>query len=165
MKGAGLTLYVYLVNSARYAPCVCCCHNARAAHAWQVFVGGGTNLMPTSCLPRVCPRSSYCNHRPAGFIRKEITDFESRMKPYTTFKALRRMYKALSKPQHQTAIVQAVHGGPRLQPDGSYVVHLAPAGVPFRDPPSSEAELKLVVAGVLRGLAAMHQEGACGAHG
>lgn len=140
-----------------------CC----TTHAWQVFVGVllspymHASILVAPCLP-------YLNHRPAGFIRKVVTNFQGHMGPYTSFDVRQRMYKALSKPQHQTAIVQAMKGYPKLNDDdddGSYVVHLTPAGVPFRDPPSSEAELKRVVAGVLRGLAALHEEGACCVHG
>ncbi|KAG2433017.1 hypothetical protein HXX76_008744 [Chlamydomonas incerta] len=93
-----------------------------------------------------------------GFIRKAIPGFRESHEQYTSFELLQQLYASLGKPGHQHAIIKAAEP-PRLDADGTYVVHLVPVGVPCAGPPGSEDGLAAAVAGVLRGLAALHAEG------
>lgn len=67
-----------------------------------------------------------------------------------SFELLARLYERLRGPQHRHAIIKASQL-PRLDADGTYCT----------GPPDTEQELAAAVAGVLRGLAALHAEGTC----
>lgn len=121
-------------------------------------------LLETCALyrPHKLPRS-HCPAAP-GFFRKSIRQFSLHAR-YTSFKLLQELYGKMSERKHRLSIIQAcnVNGvaGPRLQQhDDTYVVHLAPVGQPCMGPPATESDLACAVLGVLRGLAALHSEGA-----
>ncbi|KAG2499097.1 hypothetical protein HYH03_003280 [Edaphochlamys debaryana] len=97
-----------------------------------------------------------------GFIRKSIFNFHKVQAPYTSFELLQKLYREMSTYDNPCVIIQARGGdgpaGPRLEND-TYVVHLAPVGVPCSKPPETEADVARAVHGVLRGLAALHGKG------
>eukprot|EP00198_Chlamydomonas_reinhardtii_P009770 XP_001699107.1 predicted protein [Chlamydomonas reinhardtii] len=93
-----------------------------------------------------------------GYVRKAIPQYREIHERYVSFELLEKLYERLQSPQHRHAIIKACKP-PRLDADGTYVVHLAPLGTPCTGPPDNEEELAAAVAGVLRGLAALHAEG------
>ncbi|PNW83402.1 hypothetical protein CHLRE_05g244550v5 [Chlamydomonas reinhardtii] len=135
-----------------------------AFNIWRLLVGYAAMDAPAPALPvgqTLKFDGSKVTMLPGlpGFVRKVIPNFKDSHEEYTTFQVLHDLYGAISKPLHRSAVVQAVDGTPRMQADGSYLVHLTPPGVPCVEPPGSEDELRGVVACVLRGLAALHAEG------
>lgn len=105
----------------------------------------------------VCCTYSTFDVRP-GYVRKAIPQYREIHERYVSFELLEKLYERLQSPQHRHAIIKACKP-PRLDADGTYVVHLAPLGTPCTGPPDNEEELAAAVAGVLRGLAALHAEG------
>ena len=94
------------------------------------------------------------------FVKKRIYDFPEAHRSINGLALLQELYSALAaRPDGIIHLHSGTDAGPRVNSDGTYIVHLSPVGEPCSGPPNNEASVKAAVLGALKGLAVLHAAG------